>query len=62
MAMLQGGFISIWFYLFIILSFVVGKLGTAWIDIILPPAAMGAVVAVIGLELAPLALDMSGFI
>ena len=57
----QGGFIAFGLS-FIILSFVVGKLGTAWIDIILPPAAMGAVVAVIGLELAPLALDMSGFI
>ena len=40
----QGGFIAFGLS-FIILSFVVGKLGTAWIDIILPPAAMGAVVA-----------------
>lgn len=57
----QGGFIAFGLS-FIILSFIVNKVGTAWIDIILPPAAMGAVVAVIGLELAPLALDMSGFI
>lgn len=57
----QGGFI-VFGLSFIILSFIVGKVGTAWIDVILPPAAMGAVVAVIGLELAPLALDMSGFI
>ena len=45
----QGGFIAFGLS-FIILSFVVGKLGTVWIDIILPPAAMGAVVAVIGLS------------
>ena len=57
----QGGFIAFGIS-FIILSFVVGKVGTSWIDVILPPAAMGAVVAVIGLELAPLALDMSGFV
>ena len=57
----QGGFI-VFGLSFIILSFIVNKVGTAWIDVILPPAAMGAVVAVIGLELAPLALDMSGFI
>ena len=57
----QGGFIAFGIS-FIILSFVVGKVGTNWIDVILPPAAMGAVVAVIGLELAPLALDMSGFV
>lgn len=56
----QGGFICFGLS-FILLSFIINKVGIKWIDIILPPAAMGAVVAVIGLELAPLALKMSGF-
>ncbi|MEG2119482.1 MAG: solute carrier family 23 protein, partial [Pseudoflavonifractor sp.] len=34
------------------LAFVVYKCGTDWIDVVLPPAAMGPVVALIGLELA----------
>lgn len=36
--------------------------GTKWIDIILPPAAMGAVVALIGLELSKTAAKMGGLI
>ncbi len=35
-------------------------IGTKWIDVVFPPAAMGAIVAVIGLELAPVAADMAG--
>lgn len=35
-----------------LLSFIIYKKGTDWIDIALPPAAMGAVVALIGFELA----------
>ena len=35
-----------------ILSFIIYKCGTKWIDVVLPPAAMGPVVALIGLELA----------
>lgn len=35
-----------------VVAFVVWKWGTDWIDIVLPPAAMGPVVALIGLELA----------
>ncbi|WP_196593563.1 uracil permease [Pectinatus sottacetonis] len=57
----QGGFIAFGIS-FIILSLIINKVGTKWIDFILPPAAMGSVVAVIGLELAPLALTMAGFI
>ncbi len=34
------------------LAFIIYKFGTDWIDIVLPPAAMGAVVALIGFELA----------
>jgi uracil permease len=33
--------------------FVVKKWGIKWIDVVMPPAVMGAVVAIIGLELAP---------
>lgn len=35
-----------------ILSFIIYKCGTKWINVVLPPAAMGPVVALIGLELA----------
>lgn len=34
------------------LALLIAKVGTDWIDIVLPPAAMGPVVALIGLELA----------
>ena len=47
----QGAFVVVGL-LGCILSFVIYKFGTNWIDIVLPPAAMGAVVALIGLELA----------
>lgn len=46
-----GGFIAAGFC-GCLLSFVVYKFGIKWIDIVLPPAAMGPVVALIGLELA----------
>lgn len=39
----------------------VGVFGTAWIKKLFPPAAMGAIVAIIGFELAPTAADMAGF-
>ncbi len=57
----QGGFI-VFGLAFIFLSAVVRKIGTKWIDILFPPAAMGSIVAIIGLELAPLAMTMSGYI
>jgi uracil permease len=47
----QGGFVVVGL-LGCVLAFVVWKFGTAWIDVVLPPAAMGPVVALIGLELA----------
>lgn len=47
----QGGFVVVGL-LGCLLAFIVWKFGTAWIDVILPPAAMGPVVALIGLELA----------
>ena len=47
----QGGFVVVGI-LGCVVAFVVYKFGTDWIDIVLPPAAMGPVVALIGLELA----------
>ncbi|WP_064198650.1 uracil permease [Shigella flexneri] len=46
-----GGFIMCG-VLFCLVSFIVKKAGTGWLDVLFPPAAMGAIVAVIGLELA----------
>lgn len=45
-----GGFVAVGFC-GCVLSFIIYKCGTDWIDIVLPPAAMGPVVALIGLEL-----------
>ena len=47
----QGAFVIVGL-LGCILSYIIYKRGTEWIDIVLPPAAMGAVVALIGFELA----------
>jgi uracil permease len=55
----QSGFIFFGFF-FIIMSFVIKYVGIKWIDVVMPPAVMGAVVAVIGLELAPVAAQMAG--
>ena len=46
-----GGFVAVGF-LGCVLAFIIYKFGTKWIDVVLPPAAMGPVVALIGLELA----------
>jgi len=55
----QGGFIVFGLF-FIVVSQIVRWAGTGWIDVVFPTAAMGAIVAVIGLELAPVAADMAG--
>jgi uracil permease len=55
----QGAFILFGLF-FIAVAGLVRLAGTAWLDVIFPPAAMGAIVAVIGLELAPVATDMAG--
>ena len=47
----QGAFIVVGI-LGCILAYIIYKFGTGWIDVLLPPAAMGAVVALIGFELA----------
>ena len=55
----QGGFIAFGLF-FVLVSQVVRVAGTRWLDVVFPPAAMGAIVAVIGLELAPVAAEMAG--
>lgn len=47
----QGGFIAIGL-VGCLLAYIIYKFGTDWIGIVLPPAAMGSVVALIGFELA----------
>lgn len=54
-----GGFIASGI-LFMIVATIIRYAGTSWIDVVFPPAAMGAIVAIIGLELAPTAADMAG--
>lgn len=47
---------------FCIVAVIIRYCGTKWIDVILPPAAMGSVVALIGLELSKNAAQMGGLI
>lgn len=56
-----GGFIAVGFAA-CILSFIIYKFGIKWIDILLPAAAMGPVVALIGLELAGNAASRAGIL
>ncbi|WP_411167820.1 uracil permease [Clostridium sp. MB05] len=56
----QGGFV-VSGLVFSIVAIIVGYTGTGWIDKLFPPAAMGAIVTIIGLELASTAADMAGF-
>ena len=56
-----GGFVAVGFC-GCILSFIIYKCGTKWIDIVLPPAAMGPVVALIGLELSGSAASNAGLL
>jgi uracil permease len=55
----QSGFIFFGLF-FVVISWVVYKWGIKWIDVVMPPAVMGAVVAIIGLELAPVAARQAG--
>jgi uracil permease len=55
-----GGFVVAGFA-FVVVSFIIRFAGRRWIDIVLPPAAMGPIVALIGLELAPVATNMAFF-
>ena len=54
-----GGFIAVG-AIFCLVGLIVKAVGTKWIDFLFPPAAMGAIVAVIGLELMPTAAGMAG--
>ena len=56
-----GGFVAIGIGGMIV-ALLIGKFGTDWIDVVLPPAAMGPVVALIGLELAGNAADNAGLL
>lgn len=48
--------------IFCIVALIVKIAGTGWIDVVFPPAVMGAIVATIGLELVPVAARMAGLI
>jgi len=56
-----GGFIASGL-VFIIVALIIRATGTGWIDVVFPTAAMGAIIAVIGLELVPTAAQMAGLI
>ena len=60
-ARVLGGFI-VSGILFVLVSMIIGVLGTKWLNIVLPPAAMGPIVALIGLELSGVAADMAGWL
>ncbi|MEN2465183.1 uracil permease [Ornithinibacillus sp. FSL M8-0202] len=56
-----GGFLVVGIILTLV-GLLVKVAGTKWIDVLFPPAAMGAIVAVIGLELVPVAAADAGLI
>ncbi|MBR6014604.1 MAG: uracil permease [Firmicutes bacterium] len=56
-----GGFV-VTGAIFCTVAIIIKFAGTAWIDVVLPPAAMGPVVALIGLELAKTAASNGGLI
>lgn len=56
-----GGFVAVG-ALGCVLALIIWKFGTEWIDVVLPPAAMGPVVALIGLELAGSAANTAGLL
>ncbi|SDC53427.1 uracil permease [Paenibacillus sp. UNCCL117] len=56
-----GGFI-VTGLIFTLVALIIRFAGTGWLDVVFPPAAMGAIVAVIGLELVPVAAGMAGYI
>lgn len=57
---IQGGFVFAGIA-FSIIAIIVGYTGIGWVNKLFPPAAMGAIVTIIGLELASTAADMAGF-
>jgi uracil permease len=57
---IQGGFVAAG-VVFSVIAIIVGYTGIGWVDKLFPPAAMGAIITIIGLELASTAADMAGF-
>jgi uracil permease len=47
---------------FVLVSFIIRFAGRKWIQVVLPPAAMGPIVALIGLALAPVATGMAFYV
>jgi uracil permease len=60
-ALALGGFVIVGI-VFMLVAGIIKLFGTRWIDIVMPPAAMGAVIALIGLELAGTAASGAGVI
>lgn len=56
-----GGFIASG-VVFVLVALIIQWAGTNWVHVVFPPAAMGAIIAVIGLELVPTAAQMAGWI
>jgi len=54
-----GGFIASGL-VFVTVALIIWRFGSAWISVVLPPATMGPIVALIGLELASVATGMAG--
>ncbi|WP_297422064.1 uracil permease [Clostridium sp.] len=57
---IQGGFVFVGIA-FSIIAIIVGYTGMGWINKLFPPAAMGSIITIIGLELAGNAADQAGF-
>lgn len=45
---------------YVLVALLISRLGSNWIDRVLPPVVIGSVIMVIGLGLAPTAIDMAG--
>lgn len=54
-----GGFVASGL-IFCAVALIIGQFGSGWIKVVLPPATMGPIVALIGLELAGVATGMAG--
>lgn len=57
---IQGGFVFVGIA-FSVIAIIVGYTGMGWINRLFPPAAMGSIITIIGLELASNAADQAGF-
>lgn len=58
-ALALGGFVVVGI-IFMLVAGIIKLFGTKWVDIVMPPAAMGSVIALIGLELAGTAASGAG--